>query len=195
MAGWEIRRGDLVSDYCSEEEYWRLFNFVFSSRSMKRNTYKFGLIKAILDNLLNAVQIDNGFSIEYYDLFYKFVQCYWNLVLKYNIKQMRNDHQSTYSKVETILYECEAANTSSISISQLEFTSLKLEDQEKIVKKVIKECKKYVLGALYEDLEGKVYGFDKKNNKLIISFGAYDFLLKFKANLEKLNYYCWAQFL
>ena len=57
------------------------------------------------------------------------------------------------------------------------------------------ECRKYVLGALYGDFGGKLYGFDQNGNFITLSQSAYEFLLKYKIELEKLNYYAWAKFL
>lgn len=54
MAGWDLKCG-LITKYDLDEEYiWSLFNYVFSDECRKRNTYKFGLIKAILDNVFSG---------------------------------------------------------------------------------------------------------------------------------------------
>lgn len=195
MAGWKRRNGDLLNDYCSEEEYWRLFNYVFSPMSKKRNTYKFGLIKSILDNLLNAVQTEYGFSISFYHIFDKFTESYWNLVLKHNLRQMRKDGRSEQSAIEKILYQYSSEQKDVLDLVQLEFSSVNPDIRIKIIHDVKRECKKNVLGALYEDFDGNIYSFDLNEEEFVLSFGAYDFMLKFKAELEKLNYYCWAQFL
>lgn len=55
MPGWNLKSGQLNTISVSEDEYWFLFNFVFSDSCMKRNTYKYGLIKSIMDNLFNSV--------------------------------------------------------------------------------------------------------------------------------------------
>ena len=54
MAGWNLTEGKLNRETISEEKYWSLFNFVFSDGSSKRNTYKFGLIKSIMDSLFST---------------------------------------------------------------------------------------------------------------------------------------------
>lgn len=56
MAGWNLKFGELKDNDVSDDRYWSLFNFVFSDSSRKRNTYKFGLIKSILDNLFNGTE-------------------------------------------------------------------------------------------------------------------------------------------
>ncbi len=41
-----------ITEYdVSEDRIWSLFNYVFSNSSRKRNTYKFGLVKSLLDNV------------------------------------------------------------------------------------------------------------------------------------------------
>ncbi len=60
MPGWNFKNGKLEKCQISEDEYWSLFNFIFSNACIKRNTYKFGLIKSIIDNLFNYTQDDCG---------------------------------------------------------------------------------------------------------------------------------------
>ena len=104
MRGWDLNRGELSCEYISEDDLWSIFNFVFSENSKKRNTYKFGLVKSILDNLFNAkLYKDSMYFVSYEDLFGKFARNYWKLVAKYELKQMRSDGRSEYSKVETLI--------------------------------------------------------------------------------------------
>lgn len=192
MAGWQLKSGELSKDRITEEDFWMLFNMLFSENSRKRNTYKYGFIKAILDNLFNTIQNEDGYFISYQNLFNKFTENYWNLVLKYNLRQMRKDGKSEISKIETILYD---SASQSPTLLNLEFSSLSLNEKEKIVSKVQKECIKYVVGALYSDFEGKLYSFDIKGTGITLSYAAYSFILKFKPEIESLNYYSWAKFL
>ena len=53
-AGWNQTSGSFRDEPISEDTFWMLFNYVFSDSSAKRTTYKFGLIKSILDNLFNS---------------------------------------------------------------------------------------------------------------------------------------------
>lgn len=48
---------------------------------------------------------------------------------------------------------------------------------------------------MYEDFDGIIYSFDLKEKGLTLNYCIYDFLLKYKAEIEKLNYYSWARFL
>ena len=192
MAGWKLKAGELNDQKMDDDRYWSLFNFVFSDSSMKRNTYKFGLVKAILDNLFNGTETENGVYISYYDLFAKFAENYWNLVVKYNLRQMRKDKRSELSRLEVILMDTIHDNC---VLEKLEFESIEAEQKKQIIKKVMTECKRCVIGALYEDFEGALYGFDLADEGLYLSYKGYEFMLRHKMELEKLNYYSWAKFL
>ena len=50
-SGWDKSSGALHRFYVSESDFWASFNYVFSEACAKRTTYKFGLIKSILDSL------------------------------------------------------------------------------------------------------------------------------------------------
>lgn len=41
--------GEITEYDVTEDRIWSLFNYVFSDSCSKRNTYKFGLIKSLLD--------------------------------------------------------------------------------------------------------------------------------------------------
>lgn len=192
MAGWELKSGIITEYDVSEEKLWSFFNFVFSDSSRKRNTYKFGLVKSLLDNVFNGERTTEGIFLSYQEIFKKFSENYWNLVAKYNLKQMRKDGKSIYSKVEMIIKE--AVDSKSI-LKKMDFESIDEKSKKEIIKRVTTECKKCVIGALYEDFDGVIYSFDLKKEGLTLNYCVYQFMLKYKAELEKLNYYSWARFL
>lgn len=192
MAGWNLKSGSITEYEVSEDHIWSLFNYVFSDSCRKRNTYKFGLIKSLLDNVFNGKHCTEGVFYTYEELFERFAENYWNLVVKYDLRQMRKDGKSIYSKVETIFMNAIRVNP---IIGALEFNSIDDKEKEKIVCKVTSECKRCVVGALYEDFDGIIYTFDLKESGLVLNWCIYDFMLKYKAELEKLNYYSWAKFL
>lgn len=145
-----------------------------------------------MDNLFNGKKKEGGIFLSYDSIFAKFAENYWNLVLKYDLRQMRPDGRSTLSKVEVILKESAAENS---IISGLEFETLSENTKSGIIRKIKQECKKCVIGALYEDFDGTIYSFDLKGEGLVLNPCVYDFMLKYKPELEKLNYYSWARFL
>ena len=54
-AGWNQTSGTFREGPIDENTFWMLFNYVFSEACAKRSTYKFGLIKSILDNILSVI--------------------------------------------------------------------------------------------------------------------------------------------
>lgn len=192
MAGWNLTSGIIKEHNLSDDRIWSLFNFIFSDASKKRNTYKFGLIKAILDNVFNAATQQTGVFMSYEQIFGKFTENYWNLVIKYDLRQMRRAGKSIYSKIETILLEELVGNP---ILSAMNYEVIPKDIKDRIVKKVTTECQKYVLGALYEDFEGTIYEFDLKSSGIILNYSIYEFILKHKTEIERLNYYSWAKFL
>ena len=131
-AGWQIKSGKLINNSLKEEEYWRVINNFFRN-GKKRNTYKFGLFKSILDNALNYEKVNNKYYLTYKNIFIKFTENYWNLIVKYGLCQMRKDGKSEKSKIELIL-EGEVDN------NLISFESISSEKKEKITKQVEKEC-------------------------------------------------------
>ena len=63
------------------------------------------MIKSILDSSFTAEKIGSLVFVSYDILFGKFAENYWNLIIKYNLKQMRFDGRSEYSKVEQSFHE------------------------------------------------------------------------------------------
>lgn len=190
--GWNLSKGELLQDEVTEEKYWALFNYLFSDNSKKRSTYKFGLIKSIMDNLFNCVEDGKGYLLNYDYIFEKFTENYWNLVIKYNLSQIRTDGRSDKSQLESILIK--ASKNNSI-VSKLEYSSIESDVRREIASDIKKACKKYVMGALYKDFEGVLYDFNNAEERIIIKEPAYKFMVKYKKELEIMNYYSWAKLL
>ena len=192
MPGWNLREGILTELRVSDDEYWSLFNFVFSDACRKTNTYKFGLIKSICDQIYDVFDDGNGLFLSYEKIFSKFAENYWNLVNKYKLKQMSYNGKSEYSKIELIIMDAVANYEIPENVG---FQSFSEQDRNKITKRVMAECKKCVVGALYNDFEGKMYAFSLRGNGIFLSDDSYRFISKYKMEIEKLNYYAWARFL
>ena len=157
--GWNLSQGELTRYHVALDHYWAYFNYVFSDASSKRNTYKFGFIKSLLDNAFNGMENSEGIFFSYSQIFARFAENYWNLVVKYDLRQMRSDGKSVYSNVEKILKE--AVDNSVCAF--LEFSSLDVMKQSSVISRVASECRKYVVGALSNDFDGVLYSFDLKH--------------------------------
>lgn len=189
MAGFELKEGKYVNRLASDDDLWAALSSVFSSRSKNDSSYKYGLLKSIIDNIYNA---DEDLILSFDQLFSKFAEIYWNLILKYEIRQksVTNDNRKTH--LEQILHE--TARKYKIS-EGVPFESLPGKIIAEVSHKVKMKCKTYVVGALYEDTKQLFYSFSKKDEWIQINPLMYEFICKHKSIIEKLNYYEWAKFL
>ncbi len=191
-AGWNQTSGELSRFFIDIEKYWAGFNYVFSDACHKRTTYKFGLIKAIIDCLYSTELTARGMELSYEMIFAKFAENYWNLVAKYEISQIVATSRSDTSKIEQLIYDVRDRHP---ALTVIDFENLSDSDKELLVLQAKKECCKNVMGALYQDFRGELYGFNNKEERIWLHLCAYNFLMKYKLEIEQMNYYAWARFL
>lgn len=173
----------------SDDEMWSAFAYLFSSKSVNDTSYKFGFLKSILDNLYNT---DSKLVLTFDQLFAKFAEIYWNLVLKHHIRQKKPGKLNRRSELENaLLYGKEKYDI----LEDIPFESLSEDMRIDICHNVKMKCKENVVGALYADLGGLFYSFSKKGEWIRINPRMYEFVCKHKVAIEKLNYYEWAKFL
>jgi len=188
-AGYDLREGDYARRSISDDEMWSAFAYLFSSKSHNDTSYKYGFLKSILDNLYN---VDENLVLTFDQLFSKFAEIYWNLVLKHHILQKAPTKNNRMSLLERVLIE---AKTKYLIDEGVPFESLTAEMIMDICKRVKQKCKENVVGALYADLGGLFYGFSKSGEWLQLNPAMYEFVCKHKVAIEKINYYEWARFL
>lgn len=78
----KLKVGELRADNLTDEEIWRTFTIVLSSKSVKSSTYKFVLMKALIENLY---QVNEELELTYDQLAYTFTKVYWNLIVQHNL--------------------------------------------------------------------------------------------------------------
>lgn len=190
--GWRLTSGNIRKYGVGENEFWPLFRNVLSDTSKKNSTYKYGLLKSILDNLLSVKKADRGMELSLGEIFAKFAENYWNLITKYHLKQMHANSRYSCTEIEKIYQK---AIEGSPLAGELDFGCLPEKDRYHIIADVTSKCKRCVVGALYEEFDGCLYGFSFDEGSIWISPAAYEFMLKYKPEIEQLNYYAWAKFL
>lgn len=186
MAGFDLREGEYRQEIVSDDELWSALCGTFSSRARHDTSYKYAFMKAILDNLYN---IDDAYVLTFDQLFSKFAEIYWNLILKYNIKQKSG---SKTSYIEQILLN---AKLKYKLTEDIPFEALQTEDKEDICYKVKQKCKNNVVGALYGDTQQLFYSFNIAEQRVTLNPLMYEFLCKHKVFVEKVNYFEWARYL
>lgn len=189
MAGFDLKEGRYEVGKATEDELWSAFSCVFSSKSKNDSSYKYGFLKSIIDNLYN---VDEKLQLTFDQLFGKFGEIYWNLILKHGLRQkaVTNDSKETY--LEQVLHS--AVEKYQI-FEPIPYESLSPNIMLDVSHQVKMKCKKYVVGALFEDTHRLFYSFSKKGEWIQINPVMYEFICKHKVVIEKLNYYEWARFL
>lgn len=140
-------------------------------------------MKALLDNLYN---VDENLKLTFDQVFSKFGEIYWNLILKHGLKQNASTNDERQSYLEQVLYS--AAKKYNI-VEAIPYESLTADMMIDISHQVKMKCKKYVVGALFEDTRRIFYSFSKKEEYIQFNPGMYEFVCKHKVVIEKLNYY------
>lgn len=187
MEGWKLTEGCITNYQITEEQIWSCFNYIFSTKSKNVSSYKFGLIRALVDNLYNA---DTEFVLTYDQIYETFSRIYWNLIIKYNLVQTDPSHKQT--AIERI---CKEMQQKYQIPSGWAFDKLQIEIQNEALGQIKNEGKKYVVGAIYGDTRGLFYEFSTKKEYLKINPLVYNFLQHYQQVITRLNNYEWAKFL
>src|SRR5690606_16666546 len=107
-----------------------------------------------------------------------FAKLYWNLVIRNGYSQ---GHQT---QIEKDLKDLQLKFTIPEGAS---FDALQEKHQLAVIQRLENNIlKKYVVGALYADTDGLLYGFSKKDRNLILTPSSYEFLLKYQTAIFKL---------
>lgn len=136
MEGWKLQKGFYEKESISDDEIWQIFNYIFSNKSVNRTSYKFGFLKALLENVFNANR-EGEINLE--KIFYTFAHIYWSLIVKYNLKQGDLGVKGGKTSIEKIFDQYIAQYE---QIKGTEFSLIKEEVRLKMAKAVFKECKK-----------------------------------------------------
>lgn len=182
--GWKLNEGSIAYEVVSEDQLWTIIVKTLSSKSMKTTTYKFALLRAILENLYKT---NSNLEITFNQLAKSFAKLYWNLVI-------RNGYSQGYNS--KIVKELRDFQINFEIPEGLSFDSINTKDQLDLIKKIeMKIINRDVVGALFEDTARIVYGFSKKEKKITLTHSSWEFLLKHQTSIFKLVNYELAKFL
>lgn len=183
----KLQVGEMKVKYLTDKEIWGHFNYIFSPKSKNSTTYKFVLIKSILENLYN---VNEKLELTYDILFNSFSKIYWNLVIHHNLNQINMTEKK--AEVQKSLIEIkEKYNVPNTYV----FYKLAEELQIEIITKVKKKAKLNVMGAIYGDTNSTIYDFDNKKEFIKINPSFYSFMQRFQKVLSYLTNYHLALFL
>lgn len=177
----KLKVGELREEYLTDEEIWRIFTIVLSNKSAKSSTYKFALIKAIIENLY---QVNDDYELSYNQLAYSFCKVYWNLVVTHNLDKHNRGPKN--AKVVSIIREFQ---TKYHIPSEFSFDKLNDSLQLKMTSKVKAVMKENVYGALYGDTRQVFYSFDHKREYFKINPPIHEFMLSYQRLIVNLTNY------
>ncbi len=172
--------GELKEKYLTDEEIWRTLTVVLSNKSVKSSTYKYALIKSLIENLY---QVNDQFELTYDQLAYSFTKIYWNLIVHH---QLDKQNRGKNARVVTIIKEAQTANAIP---SEYSFDKIDATLQINLVKKVKTTMKENVFGALYGDTKGRFYAFDHKREYFQINPAVHSFMLNYQRLIVNLTNY------
>lgn len=182
--GWKLNEGSVSYHVVSEDQLWSVIVKTLSNQSKKTTTYKFALLRAILENLY---KVNGNLEINFNQISYSFAKLYWNLVIEYGFSQGGNSSIEKELKAFQITYQIPRG---------ISFDSILEEQKVEIIKNVeAKVLNRYVVGALYEDTERLIYGFSKKEKTMNLTPRSWEFLVKNQISIFKLTNYELAKFL
>ncbi|MDZ5711001.1 HNH endonuclease [Jeotgalibacillus haloalkalitolerans] len=183
----KLKVAEARAEYITEQDVWSHFNFIFSEKSKNSASYKYALVKSLLENLYS---VNEKLELTYYQVFESFTEIYWNLVIHHKLSQLNLQQKS--ARIETVLKESLLKHHLN---DQIIFEKIPDQIKIKIVKKVITECKNDVMGALYGDTQGLIYSFDNYKRQLKLTPSFYSFMQRFQKVLMYLSNYHLALFL
>lgn len=189
MSGYDLSEGVFRTGNYSEEQLWKSFRNVFSTKTQNSSSYKFVFLKSIIDCMH---QYNSRTEYTFFELFEQFTKIYWILIVKYGLAQNNSRTKETY--IEQILKEYVGFANGDKKVT-ICFSDLTIEAKNKLVYQVIKKCKKYVVGALYGDTNELMYSFSKKKEIIQLNPQMKDFVLRHEGSIEELNYFELAKFL
>ena len=130
----------------------------------------------------------NGFTLSLKIVENDFAKIYWNLVNVDHLPQ-RKDGVSSIERIVSSLVQKYPR------VEGIPFDSLSPRIRKEYLSKAGKIPSKYVLGALYGDFNGKLYGFDKKEDSLVFNPCFVSYLQENKRVYDKLTVYQWMLFI
>jgi 5-methylcytosine-specific restriction endonuclease McrA len=183
----KLQVGEMRTSYLTDKEIWSHYNYFFSSKSRNSTTYKFVLIKSILENLYN---VNEKLELNYFQLFGSFAKIYWNLVVHNGLNQI--NMAGKRAEVQSILLDFQQKHQIP---KEFVFDKLSNEFQIEIINKVKKKCKVNVMGALFGDTSSTIYTFDNESETVRLNMSYYSFMQRFQRVLNYLTNYHLAIFL
>ncbi|WP_121661850.1 HNH endonuclease [Metabacillus litoralis] len=176
----KLKVGEIKEKYLTDEEIWRVFTVVLSNKSVKSSTYKYALMKSLIENLY---QVNDQYELSYDQLAYSFTKIYWNLIVHH---QLVHQNRGKTARVVTIIQEAQMKHGIP---SEMVFDKVDESLQIQLVSKIKTTMKENVYGALYGDTKGSFYAFEHKTEVLTLNPAVHAFMLNYQRLIVNLTNY------
>lgn len=188
-AGYDLKEGEYVQSPKTVREIKNTFSKFFEKSSKKESTYKYVMLKAILDCMIIAS--DKTYKITFDALFSRFSEIYWVLVFKHRIPQKKLSINSSETLAEKIIQKI----ASKYKIKRkTTFAELSDSIRYEMMTQMKKKCSKYVFGALYAETDQLFYSFSKERQWIILNPLVVEYFSKHLNAVQAQNYQAWAKF-
>lgn len=186
--GYDLKEGSYIKRPLSNNEMWQTVNWLFSSNSRNETSYKFIFFKSIIDCFERSWTTG---KLSFEVIFMRFTEISWNIILKYGVRQKAVTIDNKECVLEQILHEYAMI---SLDGEFVPWQNIKENVRNRLCKSVTSKCKKYVVGALFSDMNEMFYSFNKKEEWIELNPIVLKFINDNKTLIENLNYYKWAKF-
>ena len=200
-SGWNVEENLAPFKTLSDDEVISLINAALLGNAKRTTSYKFVFFKSILDNVFNVkFDCNNGEEcfLSFDDISMRFSEIYWNLILKFHLRQMPLNADGKISAIERELFDfCQKYNFQKDKI-EFPFESLRAELQLELSEKIKKSVvTKYVVGAFCCDTQWQFYHFSKtqKWKGIYLNKDFFTVLAKYRSDFERVNYFEWIKYL
>ena len=156
IPGCDLKESPINNAYHSDDELWSAINNLFSTRARFTTSYKFCFFKSILDNIYN---VNENLELSMVDIFARFTEIYWNLIVKHHLNQIRKGR----ALITKLIEETKERN---MACPEMPFERLTQVERDRLIAGALKYCSTNVVGALCADFRCIVYGFDKQKTHI-----------------------------
>ena len=141
IPGCDLKESPINNAYHSDDELWSAINNLFSTRARFTTSYKFCFFKSILDNIYN---VNENLELSMVDIFARFTEIYWNLIVKHHLNQIRKGR----ALITKLIEEAKERN---LACPEMPFERLTQVERDRLIAGALKYCSTNVVGALCAD--------------------------------------------
>jgi len=188
-AGFDLKEGSYIRKEYTASELWDSLETIFTNKSRNDTSYKYGYLISLIKSFCD---IDPEGKLTFDQIFMRFSEIYWNLVSVYGIMQKKITKDGRAAAIDRIILNVKYERK---FYQDEKFTNLDINTQSEILNKVKENCKKYVIGAVFEDTNRCFYDFSKKEEYIKLNPQMMDLILKNKVVVTHMTLYSWARFL